>query len=151
MKTTKILFALLFFQMLQSCKHGERFYVQFFIENQTSETILFKAYLGNRLRTELKLRPKKRRFLDGFMLNSEVIGPNGVSTIRADSIVIELKNGKKVIDVCRFSQERFPSSHCKGERSFFNGLSYKRVNDEGKITYNNRIYEFSEDDAKNAK
>ncbi len=151
MKINKFLIFVLFIQLLCGCTDDDNSFFQYFLENRTNETIYFKAFSRNILKMEFALKPKKRKFLNGYMRNGDVPGPVGIATIRADSIIIELKNGKKWINVCHYSTQNFPSNHCNGNRSLFNFSSYKKVNDEGRFFYYNHIFEFDENDAKNAK
>ncbi len=129
--------------LLNSCRHNELWFTQYFIENKTDEIIYLKVYYTHKQTTTLEIKPKKRVFLDGYMTNGEVRPPVGISTIRANAALIGLSNGKQITDTCY-------SQNCTG-RSLFNNQSYKLVKDEGKISYSNRIFEFDENDAKNAK
>lgn len=151
MKTIKRFCQFLIFIFLLSCTDDDNSFIQFFIENTTHQTIYVKTFRGNLLQAEFKLKPNKRKFLDGYMRNGDVQTPFGISTIRADSIVIELSNKKKWIDVCKTSSGQFAPSNCKLDRSLFNARDYKLVTDNGRFSYYNRIFEFDENDTKNAK
>ena len=147
MKSKNLLKLLIIVISFTSCRHNELWFTQYFIENKTDETIFLTVYYTHKQATTLEIKSKKRVFLDGYMTNGEVRPPAGISTFRANSAIIELADGKRFSDAC---YPVFPPQNCTG-RSLFNNQSYKLVKDEGKISYSNRIFEFDENDAKNAK
>lgn len=147
MKSNNLLKLLIIVISFASCLHNELWFTQYFIENTTDKTIYLKVYFTHKQTTTLKIKSKKRAFLDGYLITGDVRPPAGISTIRADSAIIELANGKRFSDAC---YPAFPPQNCTG-RSLFNNQSYKLVKDKGKISYYNRIFEFDENDAKNAK
>ena len=144
-----VLFFLSF--LIISCLHNELYYQQYFIENTTDETIQLQAFWDTNEKMSFTLKPHRRLFLDGFSQNDEPSStPVGISTFRADSIIITLKNGKKWIDVCKNRLERWPQP-CYTTRGLFNHTSYVVIKDESKISYYNHIFKFNYSDAKNAK
>lgn len=147
MKSNNLLKLLIIVISFASCRDNELWFTQYFIENTTDKTIYLKVYFTHKQVTTLEIKSKKRVFLDGYLTTGDVRPPAGTSTIRADSAIIELANGKRFSDAC---YPVFPPQYCTG-RSLFNNQSYKLVKDEGKISYSNRIFEFGENDAKNAK
>lgn len=147
MKSKNLLKLLIIVISFASCTDNELWFTQYFIENTTDKTIYLKVYFTHKQATTLEIKSKKRVFLDGYLTTGDVRPPAGISTIRADSAIIELANGKRFSDAC---YPAFPPQNCTG-RSLFNNQSYKLVKDEGKISFSNRIFEFDENDAKNAK
>lgn len=143
MKSINLLKLSIVIIILTSCLHNELWFTQYFIENKTDEIIYLKVSYWHKQSTTLEIKPKKRVFLDGYLTTGDVRPPAGILTIRANSATIELANGKSFSDTCY-------SQNCTG-RSLFNKQSYKLVKDEGKISYYNQIFEFDENDAKNAK
>ncbi|RYU93983.1 hypothetical protein [Emticicia agri] len=145
-------FLLFLILVCNACLKGnELYYQQYFIENITDERFQFKAFLNKELKHEFIVNPNRRVFIDGFVTTGEFTSvPIGVSSFRADSIVIILQNGKKWIDVCYPHTNRWPMP-CYSTRGLFNNQSYVRTQDKGRISYYNHTFRFDENDAESAK